>query len=106
MAINFNSSGGTQPSGGYVGKLTDTSKKTATTLSAKPEAGSQGQADSVQLSNSALQVQHLSRQLAHAPDIADTEKVAQIRQAIEDGTYNIDSLQLADKMLGFEAHFS
>ncbi|HZJ92004.1 MAG TPA: flagellar biosynthesis anti-sigma factor FlgM [Thiopseudomonas sp.] len=58
--------------------------------------------ESVQLSKDARQLQNLSAKIADMPSI-DSEKVAQLKQAIADGSYQVDSQRVASKMLDLEA---
>jgi negative regulator of flagellin synthesis FlgM len=56
------------------------------------------QADKVSLSDTLAK---LEATLAEVPEV-DRAKVDAIKQAIEDGSYNIDSQELARKMIDFE----
>ncbi|HKM36923.1 MAG TPA: flagellar biosynthesis anti-sigma factor FlgM [Thiopseudomonas sp.] len=58
--------------------------------------------ESVQLSKDARQLQNLSAKIADMPSI-DSEKVAQLKQAIADGSYQVDSQRVASKMLSLDA---
>lgn len=57
--------------------------------------------ESVQLSKDARQLQSVSEKIAHQPSV-DSEKVAQLKQAIADGSYQIDNERVASKLLGLE----
>lgn len=76
---------------------TPTKSSTDHSVSAAPR-------DSVQLSADAKLLQSVSNSLANTPAI-DEERVQQLRQAVAEGQYSIDSLQLADKMMHFETQF-
>lgn len=54
--------------------------------------------NNVELSSQAQGLQKLEVQIASAADV-DTAKVDRIRQAIEDGTYQIDAENIASKLL-------
>lgn len=106
MTINFNRPGNPQLSGGHISKTPDAGNRPASAKNTDTSDVGTAARDSVQLSSNALQMQNLAEQLASSPDIADSAKVAQIREAIADGSYNVDSRQVADKMLDFEARFN
>jgi negative regulator of flagellin synthesis FlgM len=59
-----------------------------------------GSDDRVQLTDSARALQEASR-AGHGAEI-NTKKVAQIRQALADGTYRVDAGRIADRMLALE----
>ncbi len=58
----------------------------------------------VQLSKDARQLQSLTDKIAAQPQV-NAEKVAQLKQAIAEGSYQIDNQRVADKLLGLEAQF-
>lgn len=58
--------------------------------------------DHVTLTDSALALQKLSETIAQAP-VVDAGKVASVKQAVNGGTYKIDSGRIADKILQFES---
>ena len=60
--------------------------------------------ESVQLSKDARQLQSVSQRLADMPSV-NSDKVAQLKQAIADGSYQIDNERVASKMLSLEAQF-
>lgn len=60
--------------------------------------------DSVQLSKNARQLQSVSEKMAEMPSV-NSEKVAQLKQAIAEGSYQVDSQRVASKLLGLEAQF-
>lgn len=59
------------------------------------------QSETVKLSSEALSLQKLEEQASSLPDV-DSDRVAQIRQAIEDGSFNVDAERVAAKMIGLE----
>lgn len=59
-------------------------------------------ADVLSLTGAGTLMQKLDAAVAAAPEV-DMERVARIRQAIEDGSYEIDPARVAEKMLAFES---
>jgi negative regulator of flagellin synthesis FlgM len=57
--------------------------------------------DQVTLTTSARSLQKLSEAIAQAP-VVNADKVASIKQAVNSGSYQVDSRSVADKMLQFE----
>lgn len=60
--------------------------------------------ESVQLSKDALQLQNLSDKITAQPSV-NAEKVAQLKQAIAEGSYQVDNQRVASKLLDLEAQF-
>ena len=57
--------------------------------------------DHVTLTTSARSLQKLSEAIAQAP-VVNADKVASVKQAVNGGSYRVDSRSVADKMLQFE----
>ncbi len=77
----------------------DSVKNNSVTTDKSASAG-----ESVQLSKDARQLQSVSQRLADMPSV-NSDKVAQLKQAIADGSYQIDNERVASKMLSLEAQF-
>lgn len=58
--------------------------------------------DHVTLTDSARSLQKLSEAIARAP-VVNSTKVAAIKQAVNSGTYKVDSARVADQLLQFES---
>jgi len=57
--------------------------------------------DSVNLTNSAKRIKSLENQIARLP-IVDTQQVEQIRNSLRDGTFEFNSVRVAEKFINFE----
>ncbi len=79
----------------YVNQVQDKDKVDA--ASEQPQQ-QQTKADTVALSNAAKDIQEAQKQLEAIPDVRE-DKVAQLKEQIENGTYEIDEEKIADKML-------
>jgi len=99
MAIDINSlSGGLQ--GGKIRSATTSGSKDEVAKKEPQQGGVPAtKGDSVQISDEAMK---LSNSAQSAPDI-DQDKVAAIKAAMEDGSYQIDYQALAKNIIQFES---
>ena len=69
---------------------------------ASQEAATSASGEAVHLSQEAQQLQKISDKLRDEP-VVNSARVAQLKQAIADGSYQVDAGKIASKMLDFEA---
>ncbi len=67
-----------------------------------PSAPAAPTADQVTLTGSARTLQKLSAALANAP-VVDSAKVATVKQAVQNGTYAVNTGRVADKLLQYDS---
>jgi negative regulator of flagellin synthesis FlgM len=75
---------------------------TAVTNAASSATAAAPSADQVTLTGSARTLQKLSEAVDQAP-VIDTDKVAAVKQSIQNGTYTIDASSIANKLLKVES---
>ncbi|QXI27317.1 flagellar biosynthesis anti-sigma factor FlgM [Pseudomonas vanderleydeniana] len=81
-------------------KEADSTGKSAAVNSQTESVGQSG--ESVHLSNEAQQLQKITDKLQQQP-VVNSARVAELKQAIADGSYQVDSNRVASKLLNFEA---
>jgi len=88
-------------------KLSSTSddsqvKQSVEQTSTQQESGKSSTTDTVSLSDNAVQLGKLESTVISTP-VVDTQRVEQVKQAIKDGSYEIDPARVADKLMQFES---
>lgn len=77
-------------------------KQTLEQTSTQQESGKSSTADTVSLSDNAVQLGKLDNNVVSTP-VVDTQRVEQVKQAIKDGSYEVDPAKIADKLMQFES---
>ena len=70
--------------------------------STQQESGKSSTTDTVSLSDNAVQLGKLENNVVSTP-VVDTQRVEQVKQAIKDGSYEVDPARIADKLMQFES---
>jgi negative regulator of flagellin synthesis FlgM len=108
MAIDFNrpNSAANPPSSGRSSSVQSAERpaiqQNPTTGAIKNATSPSVSGESVQLSPEAQRLQGVTEKLNQQSSV-DQERVAQIKQAIADGSYQIDNQRVASKLLAFES---
>jgi negative regulator of flagellin synthesis FlgM len=84
------------------GPTDDNQPKPSVEQQTKPESGKSSTADTVSLSDNAVQLGKIDDLVVAAP-VVDTQRVEQVKQAISDGTYEVNAQKVADKLMQFES---
>jgi negative regulator of flagellin synthesis FlgM len=89
---------------GKVASTTDDSqvRQSVEQTSTQQESGKSSTTDTVSLSDNAVQLGKLENTVVSTP-VVDTQRVEQVRQAIKDGSYEVDPARVADKLMQFES---
>ena len=102
MAININNLGVSNNTLSSNNRASE-SGRNPSTASAAPVPTSTA-ADSVEISQQALNITSLETRINDAPDV-NLARVDSIRQAIEDGSYSIDANDIAERLLNTDTLF-
>ncbi|MFB9887654.1 flagellar biosynthesis anti-sigma factor FlgM [Balneatrix alpica] len=77
-------------------------EKQASSVAGEKAVSTPAKEDKVELSSTAKSLQSIEERLRGMPDVNE-DKVAAIKAALADGSYQVDSQRLAQKMLAFDA---
>lgn len=105
MAIDINSINPNQP-GGSRGRSVEAQQprqKIDGAASETNETSKEKRGESVSFSGKAKDFQQIEASLKELPQV-DSDKVAKIRASLEDGSYNVSSENVAQKMLNMEKY--
>lgn len=76
--------------------------KTEAPATVNPSENVNGSGEAVHLSSEAQQLQKITDALRDQP-VVNSSRVAELKQAVADGSYKVDSNRVANKLLNFEA---
>ena len=103
MVIDFNRLNSSTPVSGTTRTAsTKEAAKTEATAAVSGTSSVPGSGEAVHLSSEAQQLQKISDSLRDQP-VVNSARVAELKQAIADGSYKVDSNRVASKLLNFEA---
>ncbi|ARU57452.1 anti-sigma-28 factor FlgM [Oleiphilus messinensis] len=100
MVIDFNGVNPNQQAAQRARNETQAKDAAQSPASTPPAQANRG--ETVSVSNNAKSLQQLEESVKQLPDV-DSEKVAKLKAAVEDGSYSVNADKLAQKMLEFES---
>ncbi len=101
MSIDINGISN-KPIPARVGGTGDEAKVRQQQTAQTAETGQSSTNDTFSLSDSARQLGKLDNASSAAP-VIDTQRVEQVKQAIKDGSYSVDPVKIANKLMQFES---
>ena len=66
------------------------------------ESGKSSAKDTVSLSDNAVQLGKINNTVS-SPPVMDTQRIEALKQAISNGSYEVDPVKVADKLMQFES---
>ena len=109
MAIDLPGLSSTQGSGGRGNRVNNEQQNNATPTggagNAQQPSVNQGATDTVKISDAAQAIQSAAQDVRSEPDV-NSDRVAQLKQAIGSGEYKVDAGRVAQGMLNFESLFN
>lgn len=104
MAIDINRLGSNQVQGSNADGVRPQVARSEPTL-AQQQTGKPSSADTVMLTDTASRMRSLEKVVANMP-VIDSQRVENIRKALNEGTYNISGDEVAGKLLVFESRLN
>lgn len=108
MAIDLTTLSNAQGSNGRGNRVSNEQQNTAGnaggTGAAQPSV-QQASADTVKISDAAQAIQGAAKSLESEPEV-NSDRVAELKAAIDSGDYKVDAERVADRMLAFDSLFS
>lgn len=83
------------------GGVSDDQRTEARSESQNAVSGDPAREDRVSITSTASALQQVEEQLAKLPDV-DTQRVAAIKKAVENGSFEIDANRIAEKLIAFD----
>ena len=99
MSIDINNVGANTPS--RSGDSNRVGSNEANSADARQATGKSSVSDTVSLSETAVRLGQLGVAVENQP-VVDTKRVEQVKQAIMDGSYTVDPVRIAEKMMEFD----
>ncbi|MGB5276136.1 MAG: flagellar biosynthesis anti-sigma factor FlgM [Gammaproteobacteria bacterium] len=77
-------------------------KPTVDQPSTQQDTGKSATADTVSISDNAVQLEKLGNHVVSTP-VVDSQRVEQVKQAIKEGSYEVSPARVAEKLMQFES---
>lgn len=101
MPINISNISTHAKSNASQANKTNEQKSVNTIQNSDVKANATLEQDSVNLTSSATQIKSLEAQVARLP-IVDIQKVEEVKNSLNDGTFEFNSVRIAEKLINFE----
>ena len=101
MAIDINSVTHSRPSQVSSEDRQPNDGRTEVSAQQQSESGKNTATETVSMTDAAVNLKKVSKELARLP-VVESKRVEEIKKAIENGDFEIDSVVVADKLIGME----
>lgn len=81
---------------------TQVKRQSTEQTASQEESGKSSTLDTVSISSNAAQLEKLDNTAVASP-VVDTQRVEQVKQAISNGSFEVDPAKIADKLMQFES---